>query len=178
MANASLFNQLPSRALSPFQTHVHIPCSSSLWTAASATEWKALLLKEIPRPLSKTLKDCLSESRQDASRVVGSLSRDLDFARYIILHNLMAIGWDLNRRNLVGKVTVKTWAHVQRPRRDHLRSSIVSILLDGSDFSLASCFDRVSCRSTGGPAHGADTYEQITLHVCHLGLEHQLVGSL
>ncbi|KAM5355164.1 hypothetical protein ACJ41O_001810 [Fusarium nematophilum] len=89
--HAVLFCQ--SLCMSSFELRVPLPCSQSLWEAPTASEWKSHAPSFTPEPqFLTTLKSYLTPSSPRPSRL-NCLSRVL------ILHGLMSIFWDMQRRD-------------------------------------------------------------------------------
>ncbi|KAL1303765.1 hypothetical protein AAFC00_007104 [Neodothiora populina] len=90
--HAVLFCQ--SLCMSAFELLSTLPCDQQIWEAASAEEWARLQEKQKPLPLFLTvLKSYLSAKAPPAARELNALSRVL------LLHGLMSIAWDMNRRD-------------------------------------------------------------------------------
>lgn len=80
--------------MSAFELRLTLPCNQSLWEAASAEQWQKLRKDQNEPPLFLTvLKVYLSAKAPGISPDLNALSRVL------LLHGLMSISWDMNRRD-------------------------------------------------------------------------------
>lgn len=91
--HAVLFCQ--SLCMSAFELRLTMPCSQALWEAPDAAEWKRIGQTQLPQrePLFLTaLKSYLTPT--------GPRTMNLNaLARILILHGLMSISWDMERRD-------------------------------------------------------------------------------
>lgn len=80
--------------MSAFELRSALPCDQFLWEAESAEKWQKVRQKQKPPPPFLTvLKSYLTSSAPTAARNLNALSRVL------LLHGLMSIAWDMNRRD-------------------------------------------------------------------------------
>lgn len=71
-----------------------LPWNEALWEADSAEEWCAINAAELPQPqYLAVLKTYINPRTEIISRPLNALSRVL------MLHGLMSVAWDLNRRD-------------------------------------------------------------------------------
>lgn len=98
VSNGCFFNQLPSRALSPLQLGARVPCSTALWEAGSAGEWSGLATVEHPLYYSQTLKTLLGNG--EAKKATLEALQSTAFGVQAIVQGLLAVSWDMKRRNL------------------------------------------------------------------------------
>ncbi|ORY22184.1 fungal-specific transcription factor domain-domain-containing protein [Naematelia encephala] len=96
IAYASFFQQLPSRACSPFRLPVELPCSSAAWDAHCATLWSTQIVPG--ETLACALRGLIARG---GITLRSSLTLDPPFGRLILIHGLMALWWDVNRRDLI-----------------------------------------------------------------------------
>ncbi|KAI5195850.1 hypothetical protein AUEXF2481DRAFT_39829 [Aureobasidium subglaciale EXF-2481] len=107
--HAVLFCQ--SLCMSAFELRCHLPCDQSVWEADSAESWQKLRKAQATPPLFLTaLKTHIGAQSPAVSRKLNGLSRVL------ILHGLMSIAWDMNRRDqtslgVVGSNMLDGWKH-------------------------------------------------------------------
>ena len=98
----SLFQNLPTRALSVFMVRVGLPVDDASWHARSAIEWTALPAVDSPT-LPELLKSTLTHAYDDDTHACdddeGPQARAMnDFSELCVLHGLMSVGWDLRFR--------------------------------------------------------------------------------
>ncbi|KAF2465101.1 uncharacterized protein BDR25DRAFT_380184 [Lindgomyces ingoldianus] len=90
--HAVLFCQ--SLCMSAFELRSSMPCDQSVWEADSAERWHQMRQKSSSSPLFLTcLKMYLSPSVASVPKNLNALSRTL------LLHGLMSIAWDMQRRD-------------------------------------------------------------------------------
>lgn len=90
--HAVLFCQ--SLCMSAFELRSTLPCHQSLWEADSAEQWQKLRKQQKDPPLLLTvLKSYLTAQAPTTAQDLNALSRVL------LLHGLMSIAWDMNRRD-------------------------------------------------------------------------------
>lgn len=90
--HAVLFCQ--SLCMSAFELRCALPCDQSLWEAESAESWQKLRKVQSAPPLFLTaLKTHIGAQAQTMAHKLNGVSRVL------ILHGLMSIAWDMNRRD-------------------------------------------------------------------------------
>ncbi|KAI9739659.1 MAG: hypothetical protein M1834_006377 [Cirrosporium novae-zelandiae] len=90
--HAVLFSQ--SLCMSAFELRLSLPCNAATWEAQSAEDWYEYARGESPPPLFlQTLRAYTAPDIISASRNVNMPSR------LLLLHGLMSISWDLNRRD-------------------------------------------------------------------------------
>lgn len=90
--HAVLFSQ--SLCMSAFELRTSLPCNPAAWEAETAGEWQQHNSRE-PKPklFLPVLKSYMSLSTPTQSNNLNALSR------LLILHGLMSISWDMNRRD-------------------------------------------------------------------------------
>lgn len=101
--HAVLFSQ--SLCMSAAELKLTLPWNEALWEAESAEEWLTINASEQPQPQYLSILKKYINLRPDVNmRPLNSLSRAL------ILHGLMSVSWDLNRRDQtsLGKNNVYT----------------------------------------------------------------------
>ncbi|KAG9575191.1 hypothetical protein KCU77_g15318, partial [Aureobasidium melanogenum] len=107
--HAVLFCQ--SLCMSSFELRCTLPCNQSLWEAESAESWQKLRKTQTPPILYLTaLKTHIGAQAPIVTHKLNALSRVL------ILHGLMSIAWDMNRRDqtslgVVGNDVLDGWKH-------------------------------------------------------------------
>ncbi|KAG9952104.1 FAD/NAD(P)-binding domain-containing protein, partial [Aureobasidium melanogenum] len=107
--HAVLFCQ--SLCMSSFELRCTLPCDQSLWEAESAETWQKLRKTQTPPVLFLTaLKIHIGTQAPMIMPKLNALSRVL------ILHGLMSIAWDMNRRDqtslgVVGNDMLDGWKH-------------------------------------------------------------------
>lgn len=81
--------------MSAFELRSSLPCKQSLWEADSAEKWHRLRQTEPAEPLFLSyLKIYLNSSTP------GRIPHELDsFSRTLLLHGLMSLAWDMQRRD-------------------------------------------------------------------------------
>jgi hypothetical protein len=90
--HAVLFSQ--SLCMNAAELKLTLPWSESLWQAETAEEWHRLYLAEQAQPLYlSVLKSYINSGLGPRPQSLNALSRVL------ILHGLMSVAWDLNRRD-------------------------------------------------------------------------------
>lgn len=91
--HAVLFSQ--SLCMSAFELRAALPCDQSPWEAASPQAWKAswTVQREAPPNLLAVLRAYLTPHREFPRRGLNAISRT------VILHGLMSISWDMERRD-------------------------------------------------------------------------------
>ncbi|KAI0123794.1 fungal-specific transcription factor domain-containing protein [Xylariales sp. AK1849] len=91
--HAVLFCQ--SLCMSAFELRLSMPCSQALWEARDEAAWKPLGVVELQSEISflAALKSYLSAPNSQRTSRLNTLSRIL------LLHGLMSIAWDLQRRD-------------------------------------------------------------------------------
>ncbi|RSH79958.1 uncharacterized protein EHS24_009629 [Apiotrichum porosum] len=92
---ASFFQQLPSRASSPFKLPVDLPCPESCWDAPTADAWSHAVVP------GETLAVALKKVIQAAMGSSFRLPAYTEFAQLVLTYGLCALGWDVNRRDLI-----------------------------------------------------------------------------
>lgn len=91
---ATFFGHLPTRAESSFRQGIELPCHDVCWAAASATEWS-----RVQRPslsMGGFLRNNLN--RRPSAK---ELQLDSEFAKIVLVYGLMALRWDIDRRDLI-----------------------------------------------------------------------------
>ncbi|TIA33063.1 hypothetical protein D6C78_07808 [Aureobasidium pullulans] len=107
--HAVLFCQ--SLCMSAFELRCALPCDQSLWEADSAESWQKLRKTQNTPPLFLTaLKQHIGAQTPAVTHKLNGLSRVL------ILHGLMSVAWDMNRRDqtslgVVGSNTLDGWKY-------------------------------------------------------------------
>jgi len=90
--HAVLFCQ--SLCMSAFELRCALPCDQSLWEAESAQSWQKLRRMQSAPPLFlAALKTHIGSQAPAMTHKLNGLSRVL------LLHGLMSIAWDMNRRD-------------------------------------------------------------------------------
>jgi hypothetical protein len=90
--HAVLFSQ--SLCMNASELKLTLPWNESLWQAETAEEWHRLHLSEQSQPLYlSVLKSYINPGSGSRLRALNALSRVL------MLHGLMSVAWDLNRRD-------------------------------------------------------------------------------
>ena len=90
--HAVLFCQ--SLCMSAFELRCTLPCDQALWEADSAETWQKLRRMQGTQPLFlSVLKSHIGSQIPAPARKLNGLSRVL------LLHGLMSIAWDMNRRD-------------------------------------------------------------------------------
>ncbi|CZT22005.1 related to C2H2 zinc finger protein [Ramularia collo-cygni] len=91
--HAVLFSQ--SLCMSAFELRTALPCDQSVWEATSPLAWKVAwkTQKQTSLNLLAVLKSYLSPHREVTQRDLNAISR------IVILHGLMSISWDMERRD-------------------------------------------------------------------------------
>lgn len=90
--HAVLFSQ--SLCMSSFEIRTALPCNPAVWEATSAEEWHHHANREpAPKLFLPVLKSYMSPSAPTQSHNLNALSR------LLILHGLLSISWDFNRRD-------------------------------------------------------------------------------
>lgn len=96
--NAVLFSQ--PLCMSAAELNLTLPWNEGLWEAETPEEWHRLHLQEKPQPLYlSVLKSYINPSTLSRPWPLNGISRVL------ILHGLMSVAWDLNRRDQTGTGT-------------------------------------------------------------------------
>lgn len=91
--HAVLFCQ--SLCMSAFELRSNLPCDQSLWEADSAESWHQLRQKQPANPLFLS---CLKMYLNPSASV--SVPKNLNaLSRSLLLHGLMSIAWDMQRRD-------------------------------------------------------------------------------
>ncbi|KAL6703053.1 hypothetical protein ACN47E_010260 [Coniothyrium glycines] len=99
--HAVLFCQ--SLCMSAFELRSNLPCDQSLWEADSATTWHQLRQEQPTTPLFLScLKMYLHPNTAKVPKNLNALSRSL------LLHGLMSVAWDMQRRDQTSLVVVDT----------------------------------------------------------------------
>ena len=90
--HAVLFSQ--SLCMNAAELKVTLPWNECLWEAETAMEWQRLHLQENAQPLY------LSVLKSYFNNGTGSRPWRLNaLSRVLILHGLMSVAWDMNRRD-------------------------------------------------------------------------------
>jgi hypothetical protein len=90
--HAVLFSQ--SLCMNAAELNLTLPWNEALWEAESAQEWLAINTVEQPQPQYLTVLKTYINPRS------GFHKRPLNaFSRVLMLHGLMSVAWDLNRRD-------------------------------------------------------------------------------
>lgn len=90
--HAVLFSQ--SLCMSAAELKLTLPWNDALWEAETAEEWARINATEQPQPhYLSVLKRYINPRPEATMRPLNSLSRVL------MLHGLMSVAWDLNRRD-------------------------------------------------------------------------------
>ncbi|PVI01568.1 hypothetical protein DM02DRAFT_590845, partial [Periconia macrospinosa] len=117
--HAVLFCQ--SLCMSAFELRSNLPSSQSLWEADSAESWHRLHTKQPPPPLFLSiLKTYLNPSINTTSIVPRNLNA---LSRALILHGLMSIAWDMQRRDQTALGVLDTNKNVLGNWQSRLASS-------------------------------------------------------
>jgi hypothetical protein len=99
--HAVLFCQ--SLCMSAFELRSNLPCDQSLWEADSAEAWHQLRQKHPPTPLFLScLKMYLQPNAAAVPKNLNAVSRSL------LLHGLMSIAWDMQRRDQTSLGVIET----------------------------------------------------------------------
>ncbi|KWU45660.1 hypothetical protein RHOSPDRAFT_16107, partial [Rhodotorula sp. JG-1b] len=91
----SVFQQLPTRALSILFVRLTLPCNDDRWYAPSARAWQALpVTTELPFPhvIKSALSPTSTQGHQNGPVALNP------FARYCLVHGLMSVAWDVKWR--------------------------------------------------------------------------------
>ncbi|KAL1604012.1 hypothetical protein SLS60_005604 [Paraconiothyrium brasiliense] len=100
--HAVLFCQ--SLCMSAFELRSNLPCDQSIWEADSAESWHQLRQKE---PASPLFLSCLKMYLNPSASV--SVPKNLNaLSRALLLHGLMSIAWDMQRRDQTSLGVVDT----------------------------------------------------------------------
>ncbi|KAF2442354.1 hypothetical protein P171DRAFT_364428 [Karstenula rhodostoma CBS 690.94] len=100
--HAVLFCQ--SLCMSAFELRSNLPCDQSLWEADSAESWHQLRQKQ---PSSPLFLSCLKMYLNPSASV--SVPKNLNaLSRSLLLHGLMSIAWDMQRRDQTSLCVVDT----------------------------------------------------------------------
>lgn len=122
--HAVLFCQ--SLCMSAFELRCALPCDQSLWEADSAESWQKLRKTQNTPPLFLTaLKQHIGARTPAVTHKLNGLSRVL------ILHGLMSVAWDMNRRDQTSLGELYWRLHHQEP------ALTVSQALSGATRSMA-----------------------------------------
>jgi hypothetical protein len=90
--HAVLFSQ--SLCMNAAELKLSLPWSEALWEADSAEEWRLINQTEKPQP------QYLSVLKTYVNPGSGSRPQSLNaLSRVLMLHGLMSVAWDLNRRD-------------------------------------------------------------------------------
>lgn len=90
--HAVLFSQ--SLCMNAAELKLTLPWNESLWEAETPDEWRKIYSMEKPQPLYlSVLKSYINPGSEPRRWPLSGLSRVL------MLHGLMSIAWDLNRRD-------------------------------------------------------------------------------
>ncbi len=90
--HAVLFSQ--SLCMNAAELNLTLPWNEILWEAETAEEWHRLHVQEKPQPLYlSVLKSYVNPGASSRPLSLNGLSR------LLILHGLMSVAWDLNRRD-------------------------------------------------------------------------------
>jgi hypothetical protein len=99
--HAVLFCQ--SLCMSAFELRSNLPCDQSLWEADSAETWHQLRQKQPATPLFLScLKMYLHPNTAIVPKSLNALSRS------ILLHGLMSVAWDMQRRDQTSLGVIET----------------------------------------------------------------------
>lgn len=91
--------------MSSFELRCTLPCDQALWEAESAETWQKLRKIQTPPILFLTaLKTHIGAQTPMVTHKLNALSRVL------ILHGLMSIAWDMNRRDQTSLGESSHWA--------------------------------------------------------------------
>ena len=99
---ASFFHQLPSRATSPFRLPVDLPCPEACWEAPNAQIWSRTYIPG--ETLAAALKKAIHQGAPGATTHVP----DTEFAQLVLIYGLCALGWDVNKRDLIAPEVLKS----------------------------------------------------------------------
>ncbi|BGP29485.1 hypothetical protein JCM10296v2_001224 [Rhodotorula toruloides] len=115
---STIFQHLPTRALSILLVRLALPSDDDRWTAASSSAWRACqATPDIPFPYA--VKHALSLSTA-SSAPPATLPHLNPFARYCVIHGLMSVGWDVKWRGSLRAAAIES---VQRNWRGSLRDA-------------------------------------------------------
>ena len=90
--HAVLFSQ--SLCMNAAELKLSLPWNESLWEAETADEWHARNLMEPPQPqYLSVLKTYINPGANTRTPPLNA------FSRVLMLHGLMSVAWDLNRRD-------------------------------------------------------------------------------
>ncbi|BGO88986.1 hypothetical protein NBRC10512_002054 [Rhodotorula toruloides] len=122
---STIFQHLPTRALSILLIRLALPSDDDRWTAASSSAWRACqATPDIPFPYA--VKHALSIST--ASTAPPATPPHLNpFARYCVIHGLMSVGWDVKWRGSLRAAAIES---VQRNWRGSLRDAYRQLRTD------------------------------------------------
>lgn len=130
--HATVFGHAP--VVSAFEIHLHLPCTQAEWSAPTSHAWDEVRRATLPPP---RLFIAAVKAQLTRGNAPGQPATD-SFARFLILHGLMSVGFDLKYKQQsllegVDEDGLSLWQEKVRIACCHLREACDGIDADATD---------------------------------------------